>query len=104
MSHIPKEGLKIVCISGYIDGKPIWRTVGSLRMSSNNKVLINLDRTFNPAGVSSDGGPTVMLNALPYSAEELQKKEQYRSGHKAGVSNKGKPYSSFDDMDDDIPF
>lgn len=71
-------------------------------MSSTNKVLINLDKTFNPAGVSSDDGPTVMLNALPFSAEELQKKEQYRAGN--NKQQRTTTPSRFDHMDDDIPF
>ena len=109
MSHIPKEGLKIICIGGYIEGKPIWKTVGSIRMSSNNKVIINLDRTFNPAGVNGTDstGPTVMLSALPYSQEELQQKEQYKSRKTTAPNQTTKQYqrsSSFDDMDDDIPF
>lgn len=109
MSQIPKEGLKLVCIAGYFNGNPIWRTVGQLKLSSAHKHMVILDKTFNPAGVVSEtDSATVVLNAVPFSEEELQRKKAYSNGTQPPSRYKektnSKPSSNLDDMEDDIPF
>ena len=117
--EVPNEGLKLVCISGYFpNGDPIWRQAGVVIVNKNGKVNIIVDKTFNPAGVVGDDEKSgVMLTAVPYSAEELRRKGDFNKAVPLSPSfvptltpkPEIKPYkeaksSSWNDMDDDIPF
>jgi hypothetical protein len=99
-TQVPKEGLKVIAIVGYIEGKPIWREVGMIKPTSTGNLQIHLLRYFNPAGCpEEEDGIHVRLQCREYSPEELDKKQSYSK-----TKPKPKPQSNFDDMDDDIPF
>ncbi len=98
--HIPEEGFKLVVIAGFFNGKPIWRHIGKI-MVKKGKLYINVDRTFNPAGVHNEdpASASILLHAVIYSDEELKRKASYKESApppKAGAS--------YNDFDDDIPF
>lgn len=122
--EIPAEGLKLVCVVGYMpNGNPIWKQAGVITVGRNGKPVILLDKTFNPAGVVDERkGSSIILSPVRYSPEELQKKESFSSTPRPKTGDikpiredysRATPLplpevrgssSNFDDMDDDIPF
>jgi hypothetical protein len=102
-TQVPKEGLKVIAIIGYIEGKPIWREVGMLKPTSTGNLQIHLLRYFNPAGVpDEEDGIHVRLQCREFSSEELDKKNSYKTTNKHEKQNK--PPKKYDDFEDDIPF
>ena len=110
--QIPDEGFKLLAIAGTYEGKPIWRTVGKLVVSKKGVPIIQVDKTFNPAGVQGEkDSATIILNCVEYSEEELKKKAYYQQertppqpGHKFPPKTKITNEYFGNDFDDDIPF
>jgi hypothetical protein len=98
--EFPPEGLKLVCIVGMYEGKPIWRQVGKLTVSkAKGTPVVLLDPTFNPAGIhrAENNSGQVMVHAVEFSDEELEKKRNYQQKHTL-------PKPHWNDIDDDMPF
>ena len=109
MNPIPSEGLKLVCIVGMFNGNPVWRQIGRLVMAKSGKPLIMLDRTFNPAGVyvEDDKSASCLINAVPFSAEDLAKTASYKAAKESSYREPNRmqrPTQGFTDFEDDIPF
>lgn len=101
--HIPKDGLKVVAIIGLKpDGSPVWQKVGVLMNSRNDKPVILLDRSFNPAGCYQEDKTksSTLLNCFEFSPEELNR----RVDNKPPVFNPKTHTTYNSNYEDDIPF
>jgi len=108
---IPEEGLKVVAITGlFPDGAAVWKPVGFL-LPRKGKVILLLDKSFNPAGcyVEDNRRSSVILNL--FSMNEIDKKDKKDFVPTLTPKPVIKPYkeaktssTSWEDMDDDIPF
>ena len=103
--EIPEDGMKVVTIVGYVNGSPIWRDVGRLVITTSGKPSVLIDRTFNPAGPVIDSDSMyLMCPVRHFTEEEIQVKSKWKKGNSSAPLPPSGKYSSFDDMDDDIPF
>lgn len=87
---IPDEGMRLICKTGEIDGKPIWKDVGKINVNARGNIVVYLDRSFNPAGVLQDcSEPTATLYAKEITVE---------------TPRPSKPRHPLNYLEDDIPF
>lgn len=102
---IPKEGLKLVAILGYVEDKPIWRQVGKLIVNRKGNPQVILDLTVNINGAKTEeDSPYLQCAVKEFSPEEAEKQRGYNRNKTVSKKRSPSISSSFSDMDDDIPF
>lgn len=111
--EIPPEGLKLVGITGYIEGNAIWKEFGILRLTAKGQIALYVDRTFCAAGLYNREAtsPKSTMYLKPFSQDEIDRKNSFKQT--SPIQNKSQQHlpmqrhsgsSGFNDMDDDIPF
>jgi hypothetical protein len=51
------------------DGKAVWKNIGAMIEGEKGPYLL-MDRTFNPAGVDSDGKGSILIGMFPPRAAQ----------------------------------
>lgn len=80
---------RLLVIDGHKkNGDPVWKKIGVI-MENNGKKFMLLDKSFNPAGVETDGNSSVMVTI----ASAVYDGPEYTRSERAVAT-----------VDDDIPF
>lgn len=81
--HIPADGMKLLVICGKHNGRNIWRRIGKVALTPSGKLVVIVDRCFNPAGAFNEDDPgsaTCILHAMEYSDQDKKYKSEKVGG------------------------
>ena len=61
----------VVAVGTKKDGKKVWKNVGAI-MDKGEGMFLMLDKTFNPAGVDTEGRSSVLISLFEPSDEKKE--------------------------------